>query len=101
MGPESKGNITAFEMLPIYQGLKDNLSLFEEWKKDMKVKAQGNQKNSSDRMVLRHGNKYLLSAYKKGDGVIVKLMKNEKNVEGKWKAFIICKGKVLERSNNR
>ena len=65
------------------------------------VKAQGNQKSSSDRMVLRHENKYPLSAYKKRDGVIVKLMKNDKNIEGKGKTFIICKGKVFERSNNR
>ena len=67
----------------------------------MLVKAQGDQKESSDRMVLRHENKHPPSVYKKGDGVIVKLMKNDKKIKGKGKTFIISKGKVLERSNNR
>ena len=66
----------------------------------MLVKAQGNEKRSSDRMVLRHENKHPPSVYKKGDGVIVKLMKNDKKIKGKGKTFIISKGKVLERSNN-
>ena len=59
-------------MLPTSQGLKDNPSLLEDWKKYMDqilVKAQGNQKTSSDRMVLRHENKHSLSVYKKGDVV--------------------------------
>ena len=51
----------------------------------MLVKAQGNQKRSSDRMVLRHENKHPPSVYKKGDGVIVKLMKNDKKLKGKEK----------------
>ena len=65
------------------------------------VKAQGNQKRSSDRMVLRHENKHPPSVYKKGDGVIAKFMKNDKKIKRKGKTFIISKGKVLERSNNR
>ena len=65
------------------------------------VKAQGNQKRSSDRTVLRHENKHPPSVHKKGDGVIVKLIKNDKKIKEKGKTFIISKGKVLERSNNR
>ena len=67
----------------------------------MLVKAQGNQKRSSDRMVLRHENKHPPSVCKKGDGVIVKVMKNDTKIKGKGKTFIISNGKVLERSNNR
>ena len=52
-------------------------------------------------IVLRHGNKHAPSVYKKGDGVIVKLMKNDKKIKGKGKKIMISKGKVLERSNNR
>ena len=84
--------------------MKDDPSLLEDWKKDIDqilVKAQGNQKRSSDRMVLRYENKHPLSVYKKGDGVIAKLMKNDKKIKGKGKTFIISKGKVLERPNNR
>ena len=87
-GRESRGNITVFEMLPTSQGLKDNPSLLEDWEKDMDqilVKAQGNQQRSSDRMVLRHENKLPPSVYKKGDGVIVKLMKSDKKLKGKEK----------------
>ena len=65
-------------MLPTSQALKDDSSLLEDWKKDMDqilVKAQGNQQRSSDSMVLRHEKKHPPSVYKKGDGVIVKLMK--------------------------
>ena len=48
------------------------------------VKAQGNQKRSSDRVVLRHENKHPPSGYKKGEGVIVKLMKKvKKKLKGK------------------
>ena len=75
-------------MLPTSQGLKDDPSLLEDWEKDMDqilVKAQGNQQRSSDRMVLRHENKHPPSVYKKGDGVIVKLMKNDKKLKGKEK----------------
>ena len=75
-------------MLPTSQGLKDDPSLLEDWKKDMdqiSVKAQGNQKRSSDRMVLRHESKYPPCVYKKGDGAIVKLMKNDKKLKGKEK----------------
>ena len=86
-GRESRGNITAFEILPTSQGLKDDPSLLKDWKKDMDqilVKAQGNQKRSSDRVVLRHENKHPPSGYKKGEGVIVKLMKNvKKKLKGK------------------
>ena len=87
-----------------HQGLKDDPSLLEDWKNNMDqilVKAQGNQKRSSDRMVLRHENKHPPSAHKKGDGVIVELIKNDKKIKEKGKTFIISKGKVLERSNNR
>ena len=55
-------------MLPTSQGVKDDPSLLEDWKKDMDymlVKAQGNQKRSSDRMVLRHENKDPPFVYKK------------------------------------
>ena len=75
-------------MLQTSQGLKDDPSLLKDWKKDtdqILVKAQGNQKRSSDRMVLRHENKHPPSVYKKGDGVIVKLMKNDKKLKGKEK----------------
>ena len=84
--------------------MKDDPSLLEDWKNNMDqilVKAQGNQKRSSDRMVLRHENKHPPSAHKKGDGVIVELIKNDKKIKEKGKTFIISKGKVLERSNNR
>ena len=90
-------------MLPTSQGLKDDPSLLEDWKKDIDqilVKAQGNQKGSSDRMVLRHENKHPPPVYKKGDGVTVKLIKNDKKIKRKGKKIIISKGKVLERSNN-
>ena len=78
--------------------------MLKDWKKDIDqilVKAQGNQKRSSDRVVLRHENKHPPSGYKKGEGVIVKLMRNDKKIKEKGKTFIISKGKVLERSNNR
>ena len=78
--------------------------MLKDWKKDIDqilVKAQGNQKRSSDRVVLRHENKHPPSRYKKGEGVIVKLMRNDKKIKEKGKTFIISKGKVLERSNNR
>ena len=91
-------------MLQTSQGLKDDPSLLKDWKKDIDqilVKAQGNQKRSSDRVVLRHENKHTPSGYKKGEGVIVKLMRNDKKIKEKGKTFIISKGKVLERSNNR
>ena len=65
------------------------------------VKAQGNQKGSSNRIVLRHEYKHPPSVYKKGDGVITKLMKMTKKIKGEGKTFIISKGKVFERSNNR
>ena len=65
------------------------------------VKAQGNQKRSSHRMLLRHENKHPQSVYKKGNGVIVKLMKKDKKTKRKGKTFIISKRKVLERSNSR
>ena len=68
-------------MLSTSQGLKDGPSLLEDWKKDMDqilVKAQGSQKRSLDRMVLRHENKHLPSVYKNGNGVIDQLMKNVK-----------------------
>ena len=84
--------------------MKDDPSLLEDWKNNMDqilVKAQGNQKRSSDRMVLGHENKHPPSAHKKGDGVIVELIKNDKKIKEKGKTFIISKGKVLERSNNR
>ena len=84
--------------------MKDDPSLLEDWKNNMDqilVKAQGNQKRSSDRMVLRHENKHPPSAHKKGDGVIVELIKNDKKIKEKGKTFIISKGKVIERSNNR
>ena len=90
-------------MLPTSQGLKDDPSMLEDWKKDVDqilVKAQGHQKRSSEKMVLRYENKHPPSVYKKGDGVIVKLMKNYKKIKGKGKTFLISKGKVLERSNN-
>ena len=70
-------------MLPTPQGLKDGPSLLEDWKKDMNqilVKAQGSQKRSLDRMVLRHENKHLSSVYKNGNGVIDKLMENHKKI---------------------
>ena len=38
-------------------------------------------------MVLRHENKHPPPVCKKGDGVIVKLTKNDKKNEGKGKAF--------------
>ena len=88
--------------MPTSQGLKEDPSLLEDWKTDivqMLVKAQGNQKRSSDRLVLRDEYKHPPSVYNNGDGVIVKLMKNGKKTKGK--TFIISKGKVLERSNNR
>ena len=103
-GGESRDDITSFEMLPISKGLKDNISLLEKWKKDMNqilVKAQSNEKRSSDRMALRHEYKHLPSVYKKDDSVIVKLMKNDKKTKEKRKTFIICKGKVLKRYNGR
>ena len=90
-------------MLPTSQGLKEDPSLLEDWKKDMDqmlVKAQGNQKRSSDRLVSRDEYKHPPSVYNNDDGVIVKLMKNGKK-KTKGKTFIISKGKVLERSNNR
>ena len=49
------------------------------------VKAQDNQKRSSDRMLLRHEKKHPQSVYKKGNGVIVKLMEKDKNIKGKEK----------------
>ena len=49
------------------------------------VKARLNQNRSSDRMVLRHENKHPPSVYKKGNGVIVNLKKNDKKIEGKKK----------------
>ena len=52
-------------------------------------------------MVLRNENKHPQSVCKKGDGVIVKLMKNDTKIKGKGKTSIISKGKVLKRSNNR
>ena len=52
-------------------------------------------------MVLRHENKHPPSVCKKGNGVIVKVMKNDTKIKGKGKTFIISNGKVLERSNNR
>ena len=89
-------------MLPTSQGLTDYPSLLEDCKKDqILIKGQGNQKRSSDRMVLRRENKHPPSLYKRGDVVIVKLMKNDKKIKGKRNTFIISKGKVLERSNNR
>ena len=87
-GQEPRGNIAAFEILPTSQGLKDDPSLLEDWKKDMDqilVKARLNQNRSSDRMVLRHENKHPPSVYKKGNGVIVNLKKNDKKIEGKKK----------------
>ena len=45
------------------------------------VEAQGNQKRSSERMVLRHDRKHPPYGYKKGDGLIVKLMKNDKKIK--------------------
>ena len=87
-GEEPRGNIAAFEILPTSQGLKDDPSLFEDWKKDMDqilVKARLNQNRSSDRMVLSHENKHPPSVYKKGNGVIVNLKKNDKKIEGKKK----------------
>ena len=87
-GEEPRGNIAAFEILPTSQGLKDDPSLLEDWKKDMDqilVKARLNQNRSSDRMVLRHENKHPPSVYKKGNGVIVNLKKNDKKIEGKKK----------------
>ena len=90
-------------MLPTSQGLKEDRSLLEDWKTDivqMLVKAQGNQKRSSDRLVSRDEYKHPPSVYNNDDGVIVKLMKNGKK-KTKGKTFIISKGKVLERSNNR
>ena len=66
-GRESRGNITAFEMLPTSKGLKDDPNLLEKWKKDMDqilLKAQGNYKRSSDRMTLRHENKHPPAVYK-------------------------------------
>ena len=65
------------------------------------IKAQGNYKRSSDRMTLRHENKHPPAVYKKCDCVTVKLVKNDKNIKGRGKNFIISKRKVLERSNNR
>ena len=44
-GRESRGNVTAFEMLPTSKGLEDNPNLLKKWKKDMDqilIKAQGN-----------------------------------------------------------
>ena len=70
-------------MLPTSQRLKDDPSLLEDWKKDLDqilIKAQGNQQMSSDRIVLRQEIKHPPSVYKKGDGVIVKLMKNDKKI---------------------
>ena len=88
-GEEPRGNIAAFEILPTSQGLKDDPSLLEDWKKDMDqkilVKARLNQNRSSDRMVLSHENKHPPSVYKKGNGVIVNLKKNDKKIEGKKK----------------
>ena len=87
-GEEPRGNIAAFEILPTSQGLKDDPSLLEDWKKDMDqilVKARLNQNRSSDRMVLRHENKHPPSVYKKGNGVIVNLKKNDKKIEEKKK----------------
>ena len=65
------------------------------------VKPEGNQKGSSNRMVLRHEYKHPPSVYKTGDGVITKLMKNDKKIKGEGKKFIISKGKLFERPNNR
>ena len=87
-GEEPRGNIAAFEILTTSQGLKDDPSLLEDWKKDMDqilVKARLNQNRSSDRMVLSHENKHPPSVYKKGNGVIVNLKKNDKKIEGKKK----------------
>ena len=52
-------------------------------------------------MVLRHEYKHPPSVYKTGDGVITKLMKNDKKIKGEGKKFIISKGKRFERPNNR
>ena len=73
---QERGNVTAFEMLPTSQRLTDDPSLLEDCEKNqILIKGQGNQKRSSDRMVLRCENKHPPSAYKR---VIVKLMKNGK-----------------------
>ena len=52
-------------------------------------------------MVLRHEYKHPPSVYKTGNGVITKLMKNDKKIKGEGKKFIISKGKLFERPNNR
>ena len=68
-------------------GLKDNPSLLEYWKKDIDqilIKAQGNQKRSSDRMVSRYENKHPPSVYNRIDHEIIKVMKMiKKKLKGK------------------
>ena len=83
-------------MLPTSQGLKEDPSLLEDWKKDMDqmlVKAQGNQKRSSDRLVSRDEYKHPPSVYNNDDGVIVKLMKNGKKKKLKEKHLQLVKEK--------
>ena len=91
-------------MQPTSKGLKDDPSLLKDWEKDndqILIKAEGNQKWSPDGMVLWYENKHPVSVYKKSNGKIVKVMKNDKKIKGKEKTFIISKEKFLERSNNR
>ena len=52
-------------------------------------------------MILRHKNKHPPSVCKKGNSVLVKLMKNETKIKEKGKTFMISKGKTLKTSSNR
>ena len=55
--------------------------------------AQKNQKRSSEKMILKHGNKH--SPLHSPDTVLVKITKSIKKIKGKGKTFVTSKREVF------
>ena len=88
---ENRGDIATLMLLPTCNNIKEDPKYLKDWRKNMGnllETAQENQYRFSEKMGFRHKNNQPPSKYEKGDTVIFKIMKSDKNINGKGKRFL-------------
>ena len=88
---ENRGDIATLMLLPTCNNIKEDPKYLKYWRKNMGnllETAQENQCRFSEKMGFRHKNNQPPSKYEKGDPVIFKIMKSDKNINGKGKRFL-------------
>ena len=88
---ENRGDIATLMLLPTSNNIKEDPKYLKDWRKNMGnllETAQENQYRFSEKMGFRHKNNQPLSKYEKGGTVIFKIMKSDKNINGKGKRFL-------------